>query len=318
LGNCQPQNNFMPLFATNRDVLRAELRTAFTASLPVSAQTEPHLRGALQQTLAHPGSLVRAQLVFDMASAYGIPTERAKKLAVAIEYFHTASLLFDDLPCMDDATQRRGKPCVHRSHGEAAAVLAALGLINRAYALLWIAFAGAATETQTEAGAYVEKCLGIEGVLNGQSQDLHYATQTGKRPTPQEIATGKTVTLIRLSLVLPALLGGAKPEELKNLERLSAFWGLSYQILDDLKDIFQLSEQTGKTPARDASLHRPNLALAIGAHPARRRLERLLRLGDCALNRLLAGLPALSFLTELRGRFRNELLAFNSAQHAPA
>jgi geranylgeranyl pyrophosphate synthase len=301
-----------------RAALRQELLTAFTSGLTVTSQTEPHLRGALEQTLAHPGSLVRAQLVFDMATAHGVAGDRARQLAVAVEYFHTASLLFDDLPCMDDATQRRGVPCVHRSHGEAAAVLAALGLINRAYALLWNAFAGSTPEQQTRASAYVEKCLGIEGVLNGQSHDLHFATQTGKRPTPQEIATGKTVTLIRLSLVLPALLGGATSTELKNLERLSAFWGLSYQILDDLKDVFHRPEQTGKTAARDASLNRPNLALAIGATKACRRLERLIRLGDTTLSRLLKGLPDLEFLTELRGRFRDELAAFPSAHLAPA
>lgn len=308
----------MSTTAHPRAALRQELRAAFTGSLSVTHRTELHLRGALEQTLAHPGSLVRAQLVFDMATAYGIATRRAQSLAVAVEYFHTASLLFDDLPCMDDAAQRRGVPCIHRSHGEAAAVLAALGLINRAYALLWNAFAGATPDQQSRAAAYVEKCLGIEGVLNGQSQDLHFATQTGKRPTPQEIATGKTVTLIRLSLVLPALLGGATQAELKKLERLSAFWGLSYQILDDLKDLFQRPEQTGKTAARDASLNRPNLALAIGAAKATKRLERMIQLGDSTLSRLLRSLPALAFLTELRGQFHDELAAFPSAQLAPA
>lgn len=297
--------------APNRAAVRADLLDAFTTSMSLTTETEPHLRAALRQTLEHPGSLVRAQLVFDIASAYGIPAERGKKLAVAIEYFHTASLLFDDLPCMDDASQRRGVPCVHRSFGEAAAVLAALGLVNRAYALLWDSLAGSTLQKQKMAGAYVEKCLGIEGVLNGQSQDLHYANwMDGKRPSPQRVAAGKTVSLIRLSLVLPALLGGAKPNELKYLERLSALWGLSYQILDDLKDVFQRPEQTGKTAARDASLNRPNLALVIGAQNARDRLERLMRLGDHTLDRLVEGFPSLAFLTELGGRFRDELANF--------
>ena len=299
---------------SNRAATRAKLLAAFASGLPLAVETEPHLRGALQQTLQHPGSLVRAQLVYDLAVAYGLAETRAKKLAVAVEYFHTASLLFDDLPCMDDATQRRGEPCVHCSHGEAAAVLAALGLVNRAYALLWSGLAGSTAEQQAAAGDYVEKCLGVEGVLNGQSQDLHYASRTGNRPSPQQIATGKTVSLIQLSLVLPALLGGAEPAEVKLLERLAAFWGLSYQALDDLKDVFQQAEQTGKTVARDASLNRPNLALAIGAPNAFRRVERLMRLSDCTLDRLVKRLPSLIFLTELRGRFREELASFKTAQ----
>ena len=67
---------------------------------------------------------------------------RAKDLAIALEYFHTASLLFDDLPCMDNASERRGVPCVHLAFGEAGAILAALALINRAYALSWRAVSG--------------------------------------------------------------------------------------------------------------------------------------------------------------------------------
>ena len=303
---------------SNRAATQTKLLAAFRSSLPLAAETEPHLRGALQQTLSHPGSMVRANLVYDMAGAYGLAEDRSQKLAVAVEYFHTASLLFDDLPCMDDATQRRGEPCIHRSHGEAAAVLAALGLVNRAYALLWSGLAGSTPAQQAAAGNYVEKCLGVEGVLNGQSQDLHYASRTGKRPSPQQIATGKTVSLIQLSLVLPALLGGAEPAEVKLLERLAAFWGLSYQAIDDLKDVFQASEQTGKTAARDASLNRPNLALAIGAPNAFRRLERLMRLGDCTLDRLVERLPSLVFLTELRGRFREELAGFQNSQPALA
>jgi geranylgeranyl pyrophosphate synthase len=303
---------------STRVAIRAKLQEAFRSSLPFSSETEPHLRGALQQTLQHPGSLVRAQLVYDMAGAYGLTEDRAKNLAMAVEYFHTASLLFDDLPCMDDATQRRSEPCIHRSHGEAAAVLAALGLVNRAYALLWNGLAGSPPVQQSAAANYVEKCLGVEGVLNGQSQDLHYASRTGNRPSPQQIATGKTVSLIQLSLVLPALLGGAEPAEVKLLERLAAFWGLSYQALDDLKDVFQASAQTGKTAARDASLNRPNLALAIGAPNACRRLERLLRLADCTLDRLAERLPSLGFLTELRGRFRDELAGIKNIQPTPA
>jgi len=301
---------------SNRAATRVKLLEAFAAGLPLAAETEPHLRGALQQTLLHPGSLIRAQLVYDLAGAYGLGEGRAKKLAVAVEYFHTASLLFDDLPCMDDATQRRGEPCVHRSHGEAAAVLAALGLVNRAYALLWSGLADSTPEQQSAAGNYVEKCLGVGGVLNGQSQDLHYAGGAGNRPSPQQIATGKTVSLIQLSLVLPALLGGAGPAEVKLLERLAAFWGLSYQALDDFKDVFQQSEQTGKTAARDASLNRPNLALAIGAPNALRRIERLVSLGDCTLERLLKRLPSLVFLPELRGRFREELAGLQFARNA--
>lgn len=293
-----------------RLVISPNLREAFAAGLPWPAETESHLQAALRQTLDHSGSMVRAQMVYEIASHYGLAKRNAEKLAVAIEYFHTASLIFDDLPCMDDAEKRRGVPCVHRAHGEATAILAALGLVNRAYALVWQAIHSAPAEPRAAAGNYLERCLGVAGVLNGQSQDLHYATLPKDARTPQKVAMGKTVSLIQLALVLPAVLGGASATEQRLLERLATFWGLSYQIIDDLKDRFSRPELTGKTAARDELLHRPNAALNAGAGPAFQRLERLLRLGDCVLNRFSHHRPTLQFLHQLRARFAEELLAF--------
>jgi geranylgeranyl pyrophosphate synthase len=294
--------------------LQTRLEAAFSSSLPLSLATEPHLSGALWQTLGRPGSLVRARMVYEIGRAHNLPEGRSINLAVAIEYFHTASLLFDDLPCMDDASERRGEPCVHQVHGEAAAVLAALGLVNRAYALLWRGLVGSPADAQARATAYTERCLGVYGLLNGQSEDLHYRQLPAARQSPQKVATGKTVSLIRLSLVLPAILGGAGASEVCWLERLAAFWGLSYQILDDLKDVFQQPAQTGKTAARDELLQRPNTALVMGPDQSLLRLERLLNLADRVLDRLVARLPDLSFLEELRRRFRQEIIGIKASQ----
>ena len=295
---------------------KERLRWAFFSSLPLPPETEVQLLGALCQVLQHPGSLVRAQLVYQMARAYKMEDDHAQELATAIEYFHSSSLLFDDLPCMDNAEERRGALCVHQVYGESSAILAALALINRAYALLWRALAGSPRERQAAALAYVEKCLGVEGLLNGQSQDLHYAELSGDGVSSERVALSKTVPLISLSLVLPALAGGAPAVEQQMLRRLAVLWGLSYQILDDIKDVYQQPAQTGKTPARDAKLHRPNVALAIGADDALRRIERLTRLADLVLARLTRRLPALSFLDELRLRFRAEVAAIKAAAAA--
>ena len=297
--------------------LKDRLLLAFSSSLPLPDSTESQLLGALSQILRSPGSLVRAQLVYQMASAYQLEDGHAQELATAIEYFHTASLLFDDLPCMDNAEERRGAPCVHQVYGEAAAVLAALGLINRAYSLLWRALAACPPQRQSTALTYVEKHLGVEGLLNGQSQDLHYAALFHDGLSSERVALSKTVSLIRLSLVLPALAGGAEAVELQMLERLAAFWGLSYKILDDLKDVLQGPDQSGKTAARDATLNRPNVALAIGAKNALLRIERFMRLGDRALARLTRLRPSLSFLEELRLRFREEIAGIEVNGPAP-
>jgi geranylgeranyl pyrophosphate synthase len=283
------------------------LTEAFTTSLSFPTALDPNFEDALRHVLDNPGSLVRPRLVFQMAIAYGLDPLHAQQLAVALEYFHTASLLFDDLPCMDNAMERRGALCTHIVFGEEGAILTALALINRAYALTWRAVAGCPQDRQAKALDFIEHCLGVNGLLNGQSFDLHFSTMPCTLETTERIARGKTVSLIRLTLALPAMLGGASARELQQIERISVFWGLGYQIVDDLKDVLQSSAQTGKTPARDALLDRPNIAVVLGIRGAVQRLTRLIDLGDRVLGSLLATRPELEFLERLRGELQAEL-----------
>lgn len=286
--------------------------------MPLPATLEPHLKEALRRVLRNPGSMIRPEIVLEVALGYGLPEAPATDMAIGLEYFHTASLLFDDLPAMDDALERRGMPCVHLEFGEAGAMLAALALINRAYALTWRAAASVPLDIQRRALDYVECHLGVDGLLNGQSMDLHYASLTHDRRTTERTAIGKTVSLIRLTLVLPAMLGGASENELHLLGRMALFWGLSYQIVDDLKDVLQSSNESGKTPARDLALGRPNLALTLGIELAAGRLQRLIGLGDRTLDRLLAVRPGVAFLSNLRSELREEAAQLTQDVCAPA
>jgi geranylgeranyl pyrophosphate synthase len=236
-----------------------------------------------------------------------LDSAHAKDLAVALEYFHTSSLLFDDLPCMDNALERRDVPCVHVAYGEAGAILVALALINRAYALSWRAVSGASPQCQSSALAYLEQCLGVEGLLNGQSLDLHYSMLPHNRETTEKIARGKTVSLIRLTLVLPAMLSGASTREIQLLERIALYWGLGYQMVDDLKDVLQSADEAGKTVARDLLLDRSNVASAMGVAAAVRRLKRFIDLGDRTLRQLLKARLEMSFLGKLRSDLEEEL-----------
>jgi len=293
--------------AGRRDVTANRLLRAFQTGLPMPARMESTLGGALQYLLAHAGSMVRPRIVYRLASAYGLEQQAATDLAIALEYFHTASLVFDDLPCMDNATMRRGVSCVHIEFGESSAILAALALINRAYALAWGAIASCPSDYQQPAQAYLEQHLGTDGLLNGQSLDLNYARLPHTLDTTERVAQGKTVSLISLTLVLPAMAGGATPRELQLLHRISTSWGLSYQIVDDLKDVLESSSTSGKTAARDEYLGRPNMALAIGVGGAMNRLLRLLHLGDWNLKMLIKNRPSLSFLGEFRASLKDEL-----------
>lgn len=285
---------------------KRKLVRAFTGSLPLQPDLEPHLRQALSSVLKNPGSLIRPEIVLQVGMAYGLLEASATDLAIGLEYFHTASLLFDDLPSMDDSLERRGGPCAHVQFGEAGAILAALALVNRAYALTWRAVLNSDRELQTRSVNYLEHHLGIGGLLNGQSMDLHFGSLPQNLETTERVAIGKTVSLIRLTLVLPALVGGAPPADLHLLDRVARFWGLSYQIVDDLRDVLQTSEESGKTNSRDVFLGRPNIALAIGVVGATERLTRLIGLGDKAFARLTASKPDLDFLASLRAQLGQE------------
>ncbi len=291
---------------------RAKLQAMLLEQMPLSANVDPRLREALEHLLENPGSLSRPRLAMRTAMAYGLAEKQACDLAVALEYFHTASLVFDDLPCMDDAAQRRNVACVHLAFGESQAILAALALVNRAYALLWRTIASGPGSRLSTAADYVEENLGTEGLLNGQSLDLNYGSLPHDGETTERIAYGKTVSLIRLSLVLPAILGDAGDTEVHLLERVARYWGFAYQVLDDLKDVLESSGETGKTGGRDAVLDRPNVSLSIGTEPAIRRLTQFIRIGDRSLMRLLRERPELVFLEELRNDLERQLASLQA------
>lgn len=250
--------------------------------------------------------MIRPQVAFRTSMAYGVDADTALDLAAALEYFHTASLVFDDLPCMDDASVRRGDTCAHLRHGEAGAILAALALINRAYALSWKVASQCSPARQGEALAYLERQLGVSGLLHGQSLDLNYRDLPHTLEAAERAARGKTVPLIALALAWPAILQGAPRRHIQLLERISLFWGLAYQIVDDLKDVLGPTAESGKTAARDCALGRPNVALLLGVQGAVERLARLMRLGDRTLTQLCTANASLGFLRGFRGLFKSE------------
>lgn len=266
--------------------LLQRLTAALRVNNPATAHTERHLAAVLGDTTGNPGRMVRPQLVYLGGVRNGLGSAEAEQLACAIEYYHAASLLLDDLPCMDDAGLRRGRTCAHRVHGEASAILAALSLINRANALAQLAFATQPGAVRLRALAGLDCCLGPAGLTGGQARDLRFAESSRTGREVSAIALGKTGALLWLAVCLPALPAQPNPLEWRMLKALSVYWGLAYQASDDLRDVTCGTAQSGKTANRDGTLHRPNLAHALGLPAAQRRLARLLRLTADALDRL--------------------------------
>ena len=266
---------------------RALMIGSFANGMGSMSRVEPRLAAALGDILSRPGSMVRAVTAYLVGIEMGVAEEAARAVACGIEYLHTASLVFDDLPAMDDARTRRGAACPHVVHGEAAAMLAALAMINRGYAMIWQGIRRASPERRERAGEWVDCRLGTNGVIGGQAFDLRGWRGEQSAAEVSEVAARKTGDLLRLTLVLPALIGRGTTREIQLLDRLGMLRGLAYQAADDLKDVICSDQATGKTAGRDEELGRPNLILAEGFQATLRRFKRLRQTGD----RVQAALP---------------------------
>jgi geranylgeranyl pyrophosphate synthase len=277
------------------------LSGCFSNGMGKLENTEPRLASALRYVLERPGSMARAVVAYMVGIEMGLVEESARALSCGIEYLHTASLIFDDLPAMDDAQLRRGDECVHLAYGESTAILAALALVNRGYAMLWQGVALGNSERRREAAGLIDKRLGVTGVIGGQAYDLGAWAEKKDTAGVSKVAAMKTADLLRLTVVLPAILGRASRREIQLLDRLALFRGLAYQAADDLKDVF--SSSSGKSGGRDELLGRPNLVACEGIRGAANRLLRLNAIADkiqLSLPQAYGEIRALSMLrTEL-------------------
>ena len=292
-----------------------KLTSALLAYSPVIKTTEPHLTAAVNYALEQPGRLVRAQLVLHGCLAHGLQENDALALATAVEYFHLASLLFDDLPCMDNSMTRRGRPCLHQMHGQAATVLTALALINRAYALSHDVISQRPLSTQKAARECLETVLGAGGVIEGQSRDLSYGSNPPSEREVLRVAAKKTGSLFRLSVYFPAILGQTSEPEQRAVRALCVYWGLMYQVIDDLNDVLSTSLDTGKSSGQDILLNRPNLAIAIGVPAARRRLLRLFAHANRTIQYLSRN-SHLTYLTKFHHAYFSEPIRQNGLMDA--
>ena len=196
-------------------------------------KTHDKVLQAMEYSLFSGGKRFRPMLLLNTCRAVGKNVnEGAKKLAAALEFVHTYSLIHDDLPSMDNDDIRRGKRSCHMQFGEASAVLAGDALLNLAFET---ALDGPLSNKKYQAAcAFLFKMSGIHGLVHGQSLDLFTETTTVEQA--YEVAVNKTGTLIRAALVCGALVGGATDDEVAVFDDMACKLGVCYQVVDDLID----------------------------------------------------------------------------------
>ncbi len=206
----------------------------------------PTLKEACGYALLNGGKRLRPAFVLMIANAIGKGFD-ASEAALAIEYFHTASLVADDLPCMDNDNLRRNKPTVHTVYGEATALLVSYALIAAGYECL-AKNARLISKANSDLLSYSQQaCLlalenashntGIAGATGGQFLDLYPPNL--QEATLREIIKAKTGALFETAFVLGWLFGGGAISELEHVKRAAQHFGMAFQIADDLGDIEQ-------------------------------------------------------------------------------
>jgi geranylgeranyl pyrophosphate synthase len=206
-------------------------------------------QASMAYTVHAPSKRVRAVLTLLSAELCGGQRPRALPAAAAIELVHASSLILDDLPSMDDAPLRRGRPSNHREFGEAIAILAAVGLLNLAFGVI------ASSYEPALAGALVSRlssAVGLEGLIGGQTADLLATDTQIDFDTLEAIHRGKTGALFVASAAAGALAAGAGAPELQCLAAFAKNLGLAFQIIDDLLDVEGDPAETGKAVRGDA------------------------------------------------------------------
>ena len=204
-------------------------------------------------------------------------------VAVAVEYVHAASLVLDDLPSMDDARRRRGRPAVHLLHGVATAELAAVALLARAFEILALA-EGFSAAARARIVGELAGAVGAAGCCAGQAADLTAEPRTMGLDDLEAIHAQKTGALFVAAVRGGALAGSAGERTLSALTLYARNLGLAFQITDDLLDLEGDPQAMGKDTGRDA--HRANFATILGPESSHRLVHELL---DAAVQALPGG-----------------------------
>ncbi|HZE88233.1 MAG TPA: farnesyl diphosphate synthase [Verrucomicrobiae bacterium] len=237
--------------------------------LPPKAAATDRVRDAMAYALLAPGKRIRPILSLAVASLLGGDPAEALPAACAVEMVHAASLVLDDLPGMDDASLRRGRPATHVEFGEATAILAAVALLNHAYGLLagWAGHEAAGPRVKATLARTFSDAIGTAGVIGGQQADLSAA---GRPLTLQElefIHSHKTGSLFIASAEVGAIAVSASAGDLEALRHYAKNLGLAFQITDDVLDAEGTALSTGKDVRRDAN--RTTFVTLCGAEGAR-------------------------------------------------
>jgi len=254
----------------------AELR--LQEHLPLTKDEPRRLHEAMRYSMFAGGKRLRPALTYAAFEAFGGKGEAIWLASSALEMLHTFSLIHDDLPCMDDDDFRRGMPTAHKKFGEATAVLSGDALCIHAFELL-------AKTGSTQVVGEIAHSLGTSGMIGGQMIDIESEGKQVTLATVDYIHYHKTAALIEASLVVGAIIAGATEEDIQPIRDYGHSIGLAFQVVDDILDIEQTTEQLGKDAGSDLEKGKATYPSILGLEASKRKAVELYEASISALDR---------------------------------
>ena len=236
--------------------------------LPPANAKPATIHKAMRYSIFAGGKRLRPVLCLAAAEACGGAIEQAMPLACALECIHTYSLIHDDLPAMDDDDLRRGKPTNHKVFGEGIAILAGDGLLTEAFAIA-ARCRGWPRYPHRDIIRELAEAAGSRQLIAGQVADLE---GEGRRLTAAQlkyIHERKTSALLCCSVRLGGMSANASAAQLRALTDFGYNVGLAFQIIDDILDVTQTSEQLGKTAGKDTAAEKATYPSIVGMEKSR-------------------------------------------------
>lgn len=255
---------------------RARTDAALERLLPAAGQRPSSIHQAMRHSVFAGGKRIRPILCMEAGRAVsGTLPEGIEELGAALEMLHTYSLIHDDLPALDNDDLRRGRPTCHKVFGEALAILAGDALQTQAYEVL--SQLNCVTESRVRIIEEIAKGTGtIDGMIGGQVVDLESEHTRANAEILEYIHRSKTAALITASVVSGGLYAGGSSDQINHLRCFGQAIGLAFQIVDDVLDVTQTSEQLGKTAGKDIASEKTTYPALFGLEASHQKAAALL------------------------------------------
>jgi geranylgeranyl diphosphate synthase type II len=243
--------------------------------LPAESAYPQSIHRAMRHSVFAGGKRIRPILCMEAARAIKATVpDGVDELGSALEMLHTYSLVHDDLPALDNDDLRRGKPTCHKVFGEATAILAGDALQTLAYEVM--SKLKCPADARVKIIEEIAKGTGtIDGMIGGQVVDLESERVRPDARTLEYIHRAKTGALITASVVAGGIYAGGSLAEVQRLRDYARAIGLAFQIVDDVLDVTQTSEQLGKTAGKDTASEKITYPALFGIEESRKRADSL-------------------------------------------